>query len=102
MNCELIEVKLTHTLSRYYCPLCERHFDGSPGFRHAKRTCSKPQGPCAHLGAERRRVQCQSCGGNVQVKVFACAVHGECTLSKDVGVKVCPCPDYKPLPADQS
>lgn len=53
---------------------------------------------CIHRGAEVGRSQCESCNGNVQVKRFACAKHGECSLEKDVGAKVCGgCPDKSPL-----
>ena len=52
---------------------------------------------CTHRGDELRMEQCKTCQGNVRVKVFACAVHGECTLAKQVGVAVCHpnCPDYE-------
>lgn len=38
--------------------------------------------PCVHLGPEVRRVACESCRGSVQIKVFACAIHGECTARR--------------------
>ena len=69
------------------------------------RTCGtatpaiKPQpkrGPCAHLGAEVRREQCQSCAGTVLVKIMACQAFGECTLGKELpGVQCCAkCPQW--------
>ena len=50
---------------------------------------------CIHRGQEVRTEQCKSCGGNVQIKVFACALHGTCTLSRKVtGATMCSgCPD---------
>ena len=43
-----------------------------------------------HLGDELRREQCQTCQGNVQVKLFACAVFDECTLAKKLnGIAAC-------------
>lgn len=39
-------------------------------------------GQCRHLGAEVRRSLCQTCSGRIELKVFACAVHGECTVAK--------------------
>lgn len=53
---------------------------------------------CAHLGAELRREQCPTCSGSVQVKVFACAIHGEATLAKPIdGVACCQrCGNYCP------
>lgn len=58
---------------------------------------------CPQRGPEIRREQCQSCGGNLGIKVHACELHGECTLASGVafpGVQPCPrCPD---LPARQA
>ena len=52
--------------------------------------CQAAVGECRHFGAEIRREDCASCGGSVQVKVFACAVRGECTIAKQVvGVACC-------------
>lgn len=41
--------------------------------------------PCAHRGEQVSTIGCEACGGNgkfVQIKVFACAVHEECTLGR--------------------
>lgn len=51
--------------------------------------CEVGNGPCIHFGAETRRVECPTCRGNVQVKVFACAVFGECTLAKSLDGTAC-------------
>ena len=50
---------------------------------------------CKHRGDELRREQCSSCSGFVQVKVFSCAIHGECTVTKQINsIKTCStCPD---------
>ena len=37
---------------------------------------------CIHRGLEVGTTPCESCGGNVRVKLFACAVHGICVLAK--------------------
>lgn len=58
----------------------------------ADRCFAKCEAParCDHLGAELRRQQCETCGGNVQVKVFACAARGQCTLAKPLdGIACC-------------
>lgn len=53
---------------------------------------SKPAGPCVHLGAETRRVPGTGCGKRCELKVFVCAVHGECTLGKKLnGLACCTC-----------
>lgn len=45
---------------------------------------------CPHRGEELRLASCPGCKGAVQVKVFKCSVHGECTIAKEVnGVHVC-------------
>lgn len=58
-----------------------------------------PRAPgCLHRGAASRDVTCPTCAGHVQVKVFSCALHGECTLGKkDIGVRRCDgCADRAP------
>jgi len=52
--------------------------------------------PCRHLGESVRKEACRACRGHVQVKVFACALHGECTLGRMLqGTACCArCPDY--------
>lgn len=52
--------------------------------------------PCVNQGKEIRLEPCASCRGNTRVKVFACAIHGECTLAKKLeGLECCKrCQDY--------
>lgn len=53
---------------------------------------STPEAPprqCASLGPELRREQCPSCSGHVQIKVFACATHGECTIGQPIDGLAC-------------
>jgi len=51
---------------------------------------------CTHRGQQIRTQECDLCKGNVIVKVFECAIHGECSIRKNVGVTVCnTCPDRK-------
>lgn len=45
--------------------------------------------PCSLRGEEKRLVLCESCTGSVRVKVYACEVFNECSMSKDVGVAIC-------------
>jgi hypothetical protein len=54
--------------------------------------------PCTHLGAVVRTELCPSCKGKIQVKVFACPLHTECTIRKQMdGVASCAdCKDYQP------
>lgn len=59
--------------------------------------------PCCHLGAVLRTEECPTCKGTVDIEVFACAVHGECTQKQTaLGKKCCRfangkrCRDYSP------
>jgi hypothetical protein len=54
--------------------------------------------PCVHLGPATGELRdCASCQGNVRSKLFACAVHGDCTLKDCQPGR---CRDYLPLPDD--
>ena len=54
---------------------------------------------CVHLGEPVRLQACPSCCGKVQVKVFACPLHGETTIAKLEGLHCCDgCWDYEPTP----
>jgi hypothetical protein len=54
--------------------------------------------PCRHRGAEQREERCPNCRGFVRVKVFACALHGTCTVARSLDGIVCcvTCSDYAP------
>lgn len=64
---------------------------------HKQKVIAAPDSTdCALRGQEIRREECPTCNGRIQVKVFACSLHGECTLTKDVGAQICAtCPDRK-------
>lgn len=63
----------------------------------------KPRGPCVHLEADTgERVACKSCGESKAGKaktltfVFACEIHGRCTLARDGGMACCAtCKDFR-------
>jgi hypothetical protein len=65
-----------------------------------------PKRPCAHLGEPTGETQgCDTCNGNVQLKIFACSEHGQCTQGRRVaGVACCDaqCREYSPAPAPRS
>ncbi len=54
----------------------------------APRTAARDMS-CQHRGEQLETRECQTCCGKTKIKVFACAVHGQCSIAKDVGVKVC-------------
>lgn len=61
---------------------------------------------CAHRGEQTRLIQCDECVGAVRIKVYSCAVHGECSLvTRLSGVGGCCfaaagdyCPEHTPVP----
>src|SRR5262245_46299650 len=56
--------------------------------------------PCVHRGAPTgEQAACPSCSGQVRLKVFAGAVHGECTWARQLprATRCCQtCGDYEP------
>lgn len=51
---------------------------------------------CTHRGKATGTQTCPTCSGTVKVKVFACPIHQQCTISKRIeGIACCAaCPDY--------
>lgn len=45
--------------------------------------------PCIHRGEQVGETRCPTCSGNVQIKTYACAVHGTCAFDKRAKVKTC-------------
>jgi hypothetical protein len=54
------------------------------------------RGPCLYRGDRKRLQTCETCSGKVQIKVFECSIHGECTPAKVLpGIQCCRgCGDY--------
>lgn len=82
------------------CGLCYRALNPVTGavllpeMRERKGIVAEP--PCRHLGAATgASVSCPSCRGHVELKLFGCAVHGDCTLGKPAAGHGCcvGCPD---------
>lgn len=45
---------------------------------------------CEHRGEVSRLVQCETCSGNVQIKVYTCSKNGECTVGvRSEGIAIC-------------
>jgi hypothetical protein len=57
-----------------------------------------PMLPCVRRGPEVRRIACKTCQGITAIKVFACEIHAECTIGKQLEVVKCcaVCGDYEP------
>lgn len=94
MKCRICKAKFKtpHTWPIRCCHVIYRH-EGDQGSDAG----SWPQyeGPCIHQGDELRRELCNSCKAQVLIKIFACSIHGECSLKAGMGVKCCKaCGDY--------
>jgi hypothetical protein len=65
----------------------------------APRRLASPASSCRHLGeATAETVLCPTCSGHVELKLFACCVHGRCTTTTAAPDVACcaTCPDYQP------
>jgi hypothetical protein len=86
-TCEVCGTTARVTEAQLPIHCCGRKYFGPTG---AVVRPAKVVADCRHRGAELRQVECASCGGNVRIKVFACALFGECTLGKPLpGVPTC-------------
>ncbi len=58
--------------------------------------------PCLHRGEQIDDALCESCQGQVRIKIFACSLHERCCLSLKLLATACcnSCSDY--LPSDLS
>lgn len=73
----------------------------TPALRRLLSACAPnpSNNPCRHRGPATRRAGCPTCKGSVQLKIFACALHGECTPVTSLGDLPCcaGCNDYDSL-----
>jgi hypothetical protein len=93
------------------CAVCW-HYHHTPAFRegHGERRpaiaatpgreakTASPRPKCNRRGEPTgEKVQCRTCSGRVELKLFSCSVHGRCTLGKSVpGIACCKgCEDYR-------
>lgn len=79
------------------CPRCGYQAKARDVHRNCSAIKAANPSACLHRGKATGRVQtCETCQGNVRVKVFACELHGECTISRQVdSLPVChTCPDW--------
>ena len=71
-----------------------REFWGGPPLSEGRGQVLK----CPHLKDVARKQLCPSCRGHVELKVYSCALHGECTLQKAIpGTRCCASCDDRPL-----
>lgn len=98
------------------CPICRVSYRGTAGSNKilahlTGKSAIKATGPvvkvakstsCAHLGEETgRKIECGTCAGKIQLKVFSCSQFGECTVGKPVDGMACcvKCSHYEPKQA---
>jgi hypothetical protein len=102
IDCDFSE---TATTGIWKCRRCKtttsekRRYEKPP-----KRNCQRVDrsSPCQHLGDKLGTQECQGCQGTVRIKLFACEVHGQCTLGKKLDGTACcaNCLDYQPSKRD--
>ena len=58
---------------------------------------SLPVPPCIHRGPQLQLIGCGTCRGHVQIKTFACSIHGETTIAQPLPDLNCcaGCDDYE-------
>jgi hypothetical protein len=58
---------------------------------------------CIHRGPELRQEPCITCPSGTRIKIFACAIHGDCQLDDKIpGLKsCCVCAERTPTPVGQ-
>lgn len=89
MRCKFVLKATKEGRNLLHCPLCDGEvWSRSPPEKTA-RTCIARQrllssARCDHLGREVRREKCNSCSGNVVVKIFECHM-----LLKDTTIRQC-------------
>lgn len=71
--------------------------------RHSCTIKAAQASTCVHLGnSNGELVRCKSCQGVVNIKLFACSVHGRCSTHNPLdGIKCCAhgqCADYQTPP----
>jgi hypothetical protein len=73
-----------------------------PGQPTAGKWRTVVEAKCRHRGDIVRTEECPTCAGRVQLKVFSCQLHTECTLLKVInGLACCAlCDDYTPHAPD--
>ena len=75
-----------------------------PGQPTAGKWRTVVEAKCSHRGDIVRTQECPTCAGRVQLKVFSCELHTECTLVKVIdGMACCAmCDDYTPTRAPET
>jgi hypothetical protein len=80
------------------CEQCGKECRATTAGVNAKcRKGRRPYSPCLHRGESTRQQECDSCAGKTRIKIFACAIHGECTIGKKLESLACcaGCKDYQ-------
>lgn len=92
MRCDFLRHdEATVICRRCGLPLSSRLADLLQIRRECPDSIGKARQPCAFLGAQIGLQECETCGGNVRLKLFACShpAHDETTFQQCEA-----CPDY--------
>lgn len=93
MPCEACRAEFTPTTSQGHferdCPPRSPPAKPSPSAAaHVPKPpltfCSNQLFACIHRGPEIRQEPCETRGGDVRIKIFACAIYGECQVGDTV------------------
>lgn len=99
MICDLNATPIESGGYRVICQRCGRSARANrpdPRIRCNRTPAPAKPGPCRQIGPEQRRVECDGCKGTVLIKIFACSIHGECTIGRKIDPIACckGCADY--------
>jgi hypothetical protein len=98
-TCDRYDPSAPYTLDQ--CRVCWLYHN-DPGYRalwHGNPTSptrERGRSSCTHRGPELRRQPCRTCAGTVQLRIFHCALHAECTIGQQLPAIACcsTCQDY--------
>jgi len=103
MDCVYAFVGACSEGNRFICSLCghercSKYSDAEMLHRRCGVAEKRANRFCLHLGEYLEERICPTCCGSTRIKVFACELHGKCSIAKPVGVQVCQgCGDYEAI-----
>jgi hypothetical protein len=78
------------------CRLCWLYHH-APAYRALWDSAARAVAACRHRGEAIDLIECPTCQGRIRLKVFACTVHGQCTIDTPLLIVACckQCPDFQ-------
>jgi len=88
--------------SRHFYELCRRRqdyfemFENGQSILQRPKINNSPQVACQHRKEVVGEMECPTCRGSVQIKLFSCSIHQQCTVAKPMKELACclTCEDY--------